>query len=68
MARLAYHKKQEKICFICEAEKTYGITIGSQFMCEECEKSVVATDTNDAKYLFYLNRLEKLKAVLPRHS
>lgn len=67
MARLAFHKKLDRLCFICETKQAHGITIGSQFMCEACEKSVVSTDTSDVKYLFYLNRLEKLKTSLPRH-
>lgn len=60
MARLAFQEKQKSLCFICETEQAHGITIGRQFMCETCEQSVVSTDANDAKYLFYLNRLEKL--------
>ena len=67
MARLALQEKQEKICFICETKQNTGITIGSQFMCEACEKSVVSTDANDAKYKFYVYRLERLKTALPRH-
>lgn len=65
MARLAFQKNREKTCFICETKQSEGIMIGSQFMCETCEQSVVSTDTNDVKYLFFLNRLEKLKTILP---
>ncbi|PWA12099.1 hypothetical protein DCC39_07580 [Pueribacillus theae] len=64
MARLAYKKSHQNICFICEKEQASGITISDQFMCEECERNVVSTDTNDAKYLFYLHQLEKLKTAL----
>ncbi len=67
MARLAYQEKQRKQCFICEKRRIIGITIGSQFMCETCERDVVSTDTSDSNYSFYLHRLERLKVSLPRH-
>lgn len=52
-----------KTCFICETKQKNGITIGGQFMCEMCERSLVSTDMNDERYSYYLNRLAKLKTI-----
>lgn len=52
-----------KTCFICETKQKNGITIGGQFMCEMCERDVISTDMNDERYVYYLNRLAKLKTI-----
>ncbi|WP_369901559.1 sigma factor G inhibitor Gin [Bacillus manliponensis] len=56
-----YTKVQEEICIICECEQKNGIYLYRSFICEECERDMVKTDTEDPKYTFYLQQLRKIK-------
>lgn len=50
-----------EVCIICEEEKPVGIHICHQFICQSCEQRIVHTETNDALYTYYLNKLRKLQ-------
>lgn len=47
-------------CVICEQKKEKGIHIYTQFICNECEKELVSTETNDEKYKHYINQMRKI--------
>ncbi|GIN42293.1 MULTISPECIES: sigma factor G inhibitor Gin [Heyndrickxia] len=45
-------------CIICEQPRHNGIHLYTSFICLECEKDIVQTDTNDPKYKYYINQLK----------
>ncbi|KAA9003572.1 inhibitor of sigma-G Gin [Paenibacillus spiritus] len=47
-------------CIICGQEKEQGIRIVSHFICEDCEAEMVRTETEDAKYRFFIGRMKKI--------
>ncbi|WP_106769568.1 sigma factor G inhibitor Gin [Paenibacillus faecalis] len=51
---------KEHVCIICSQVKQEGITIISQFVCEECESEIVNTDAEDAKYHFFIHQLKQI--------
>ncbi|WP_433959615.1 sigma factor G inhibitor Gin [Cytobacillus horneckiae] len=53
-------KKLGERCVICEESKVKGIHLYTSFICSDCEKDLIATDTDDPKYKFYLNKLKKI--------
>ncbi|MCP8971204.1 sigma factor G inhibitor Gin [Ectobacillus ponti] len=50
-----------KVCIVCEDAKETGIYLYNGFICEECERSMIETDTSDPKYQFYLKQLRKIQ-------
>lgn len=56
-----YIKVKEEVCIICECEQKNGIHLYTSFICEDCERDMVKTDTEDPKYEFYLQQLRKIK-------
>ncbi|MCZ0756759.1 sigma factor G inhibitor Gin [Anoxybacillus sp. J5B_2022] len=50
----------EETCIVCEQSKDEGIHIYTKFLCIDCEKELVRTDTDDPKYRFYLQQLKKI--------
>ena len=38
-----------------------GIHLYTSFICEECEREMIGTDTRDIKYKYYLKQLKKLR-------
>ncbi|WP_044895817.1 sigma factor G inhibitor Gin [Bacillus alveayuensis] len=51
----------EETCIICEQPKSKGIHLYTKFICFDCEKDMIQTDTDDPKYRFYLQQLKKIK-------
>lgn len=49
-----------EICIVCEQRKEKGIRIYTQFLCVDCEKEIIQTETDDPKYRFYLQQLKKI--------
>lgn len=56
----------EHECIICNQTKTEGITIVSQFVCEECESEIVHTSAEDAKYHFFIRQLKQI--AMPKNA
>ncbi len=52
---------QSDYCVVCEQEKDKGIFIYKGFLCEECERKIVQTNTDDPKYTFYLKQLRSVR-------
>lgn len=50
-------------CVICEEKKENGIQVIHAFICEQCEKEIVTTDTNAPTYNTFV---EKLKSINTR--
>ncbi|NMO98276.1 sigma factor G inhibitor Gin [Paenibacillus lemnae] len=50
----------ENVCIVCSQAKKDGITIVSQFVCEDCESEIVHTNAEDAKYRFFIHRLKQI--------
>lgn len=47
-------------CVICEQNKQLGIHLYTSFICTECEKMMIQTDTSDPNYKFYVDKLRKV--------
>lgn len=45
-------------CIICEQRKKKGIHLYTSFICIDCEKEMLQTDTNDPKYQYFIKRLK----------
>lgn len=48
------------VCIVCRQPKTEGIRIWEQFICVSCEREIVQTDVEDAKYPFYIERMKRI--------
>lgn len=47
-------------CIVCFKQKELGIRIFQQFMCTDCEREIVQTDVQDAKYPYYIDRMKQI--------
>jgi hypothetical protein len=47
-------------CIVCEQPKEKGIHLYTKFICCDCEKDMIQTDTDNPKYRFYLRQLKKI--------
>ncbi|CAH0347554.1 sigma factor G inhibitor Gin [Bacillus sp. CECT 9360] len=47
-------------CVVCEEIKLAGIHLYTAFICEECERDIIHTDTNNPQYKYYLKQLKKV--------
>lgn len=47
-------------CIICNKVKSEGILIVSEFICEDCEVEIVATDVQDEKYPFFIHQMKQI--------
>ncbi|WP_428910305.1 sigma factor G inhibitor Gin [Niallia sp. Krafla_26] len=56
----AAREKKGETCVICDEQKDKGIHLYTSFICIECEKDVILTETNDPKYKYYLSKLRKV--------
>ncbi|AOZ92842.1 inhibitor of sigma-G Gin [Paenibacillus crassostreae] len=50
----------EHVCIICGQGKEEGIWIISQFICETCESEMVHTNTEEAKYRYFIHQMRKI--------
>lgn len=47
-------------CVICEQAKLKGIHLYTSFICIDCEKDIITTDTFNPKYNYFLKQLKKV--------
>lgn len=47
-------------CIICEKIRMSGIHIFDQFICNDCENTLIRTDTDDDRYKYYLKKMRKV--------
>ncbi|MBO1582618.1 sigma factor G inhibitor Gin [Bacillus sp. XF8] len=52
---------KHEVCIICENRKDDGIHVHMSFICDTCEREMVETETNDPKYIYYLQQLRKIQ-------
>ncbi|WP_306807535.1 sigma factor G inhibitor Gin [Cytobacillus gottheilii] len=45
---------------ICDQAKVRGIHLYTSFICTECERELISTDTSHPKYNHYLSKLKKV--------
>ncbi|WP_459503760.1 sigma factor G inhibitor Gin [Bacillus sp. C1] len=50
-----------EVCIVCENRKNDGIYVQTSFICGDCERDMIETETNDPKYIYYLQRLRKIQ-------
>ncbi|MFD0829559.1 sigma factor G inhibitor Gin [Neobacillus sp. M.A.Huq-85] len=53
-------KYHEETCVICDQLKPKGIHLYTSFICMECEKDLINTETSDPKYKYFLKQLKKI--------
>ncbi|OEH91693.1 sigma factor G inhibitor Gin [Bacillus solimangrovi] len=53
-------ERYKEACIICEEKKERGIHIFSEFICWECEQNIVHTETDENKYRYYVDKLQKI--------
>ncbi|WP_338471251.1 sigma factor G inhibitor Gin [Niallia sp. XMNu-256] len=58
----ATRDERGEVCVICEVHKEKGIHLYTSFICSDCEKDMIATETNDPKYKYFLSKLRKVTA------
>ncbi|MDC2867464.1 MULTISPECIES: sigma factor G inhibitor Gin [unclassified Bacillus (in: firmicutes)] len=58
---MGYVTTKEEVCIVCEDKKDSGIHLYTSFICESCEREMIETNTNDPKYMFYLQQLRKIQ-------
>ena len=51
---------EKHTCIICEKEKENGIFLLQSFVCIECERDIVQTETNSPLYRFYVQQMKKV--------
>ncbi|WP_077210324.1 sigma factor G inhibitor Gin [Bacillus dakarensis] len=49
-----------EMCVVCGQSKFKGIHLYTSFICTECEKSIISTDTSDPQYKYYIKQLKKI--------
>ncbi|MEH7457078.1 carnitine--CoA ligase [Bacillus pseudomycoides] len=54
-------KSKDEVCIVCENKRDNGIHVRTSFICGDCERDMVRTDTNDPKYIYYLQQLRKIE-------
>ena len=47
-------------CIVCEQPRHDGITVLDEFICDECERSIVRTPVEDKKYSFFVAQLSRI--------
>lgn len=63
MCSITTKKETGETCIICEEMKHDGYHLYTQFICTDCEKDIIQTETADPKYQFYIKKLKKV--ILP---
>ncbi|PEE44318.1 sigma factor G inhibitor Gin [Bacillus pseudomycoides] len=54
-------KIKHEVCIVCGNRKDDGIHVHTSFICDVCERDMVETETNDPKYIYYLEQLRKIQ-------
>jgi hypothetical protein len=47
-------------CVVCEQMKPKGIHLYTAFICTDCERDLIQTDTSDPRYKYFLKQLKKI--------
>ncbi|WP_395939814.1 sigma factor G inhibitor Gin [Bacillus sp. 03113] len=60
LSSLAAKKQTGEKCVICEQTKLQGIHLFTTFICIDCEKDILNTETSSPKYKYFLKQLKKI--------
>jgi hypothetical protein len=52
--------KEDRSCIVCGREEKLGIFIFDSFVCQRCEQEIVATDTAEDKYHFFIRQMRQI--------
>ncbi|WP_020154645.1 sigma factor G inhibitor Gin [Caldibacillus debilis] len=55
-------KSRGEVCMVCEKFKKEGYFLYDSFICIDCEKEIIKTETSDPVYRFYLRQLKKINS------
>jgi hypothetical protein len=47
-------------CIVCNEVKSLGIHLYTSFICTECEKEMIHTETSSPYYKYYVQKLKKV--------
>jgi hypothetical protein len=53
-------KMVRETCIICSQQKATGIHLYTSFVCIDCEKDMIGTETNSPQYKFFVEKLKKV--------
>ncbi|WP_342749813.1 sigma factor G inhibitor Gin [Planifilum fimeticola] len=53
-------KSSPVCCIVCEQPRHEGISILDEFICDDCERSIVRTPVEDKKYSFFVTQLSRI--------
>lgn len=56
-------KQSIDMCMVCEEKSDKGIYIFQHFLCTKCEQRMVVTETDDAEYQYFIEKLRKINRV-----
>ncbi len=62
MGTISSKHENGEICIICEQKKVDGIHLYTSFICTQCERKMVSTETNDPQYKFFIKQLKKINS------
>lgn len=48
-------------CIVCNQQKEIGIHLYTSFICQDCEREMVKTNTNESKYRYFVQQLRRVK-------
>lgn len=48
-------------CMICGEWKEEGLTIVNRFLCLTCERELVRTEVDEARYAFFVRQMRQLE-------
>lgn len=60
LSSLLAKRHTEETCVVCEEMKPKGIHLYTAFICTDCERDLIQTDTNDPRYKYFLKQLKKI--------
>lgn len=53
-------KQIGEVCVVCEQSKPKGIHLYTSFICVDCERELISTQTADPKYTYFITKLKKI--------
>lgn len=51
---------EDRRCIVCGKERKIGLFIYDSFICQSCEREMVHTNVEDAKYDEFIKKLKKI--------
>lgn len=48
-------------CHVCETSQSEGMFIYYLYVCDQCQKKMIATDPEDPSYRFFIDKLRRMR-------